>query len=111
MRVTTRHRPADPESFVADVHDLLLVLAAAPGFISGELGRSPDEPDVMLLTARWQDAGSMRRGMGSYDAKVALAPVMVSAADDVSVFEVLLEVADGVVRRSQSARAPGDASR
>lgn len=111
MRVITRHCPADPAAFAADAQHLLMVLAGAAGFVAGELGRSPDEPGVLLLTTRWRDAGSMRRGMGSYDAKVALAPVMVSAADEVSVFEVLLDVVDGAVKRSDSARATGDASR
>lgn len=106
VRVMTRHRPADPAAFVGATREALRILAAQPGFRSGELCRSPDAPDLFLLTTRWRDAGSMRRGMGTFDAKVALAPVMVTAADEVSVFEVLLEVADDAVHERDSARAP-----
>ena len=49
------------------------------------------------MVTLWQDAGSMRRGFGSYDAKVAAAPVMVSARNQPSAFEVLTEVRDGKV--------------
>lgn len=92
MRVTTRHRPADPADFVVAARRALLVLSRQPGFRSGELARSPDDPSVYLLAVRWADAGSMRRGMGGFEAKVALAAVMASAEDGPSVFEVLCEV-------------------
>jgi heme-degrading monooxygenase HmoA len=111
MRVTTRHLPADPGLFIEAARAALIVLGRQPGFVAGELGRSPDVPEQFLLTTRWRDVGSMRRGMGGFEAKVALAPVMATAVDEVSVFEVLLEVADGAVRESDSARAPGDATR
>jgi len=111
MRVVTRHQPTDPSRFQSDAHEALLVLARQPGFVSGELGRSPDDPSSLLLTTRWANVGSMRRGMGAFDAKVALAPLMVSAADEPSAFEVLLDVRDGVVTEALSATAPGDAGR
>lgn len=111
MRVITRHRPADPQGFAAGAERLLETLGRAPGFLSGELGRSPDEPDVFMLTTSWRDVGSMRRGLGSFEAKVALAPVMASASDELNVFEVLVEASGGVLHRRDSARAPGDASR
>ncbi len=110
MRVVTRHSPRDPEGFLADAAQALQVLARQPGFVGGEVGRSPDAPQVMLVTTRWADVGSMRRGMGSFDAKVALAPVMASAADEPSAFEVLVEAAGGELRYRDSARAAGEAS-
>lgn len=88
MIVVTEHRAGD--EFLEPARALLEVLAAADGFESGEVGRSPDEPDVWIISTRWRDVGSMRRGFGTFDAKVAAAPVMVSAADRVSAFEVLL---------------------
>ena len=96
MIVVTEHR-AGP-GFRDSARALLEVLARADGFEQGQLGRSPDEPDVWLLMTRWRDVGSMRRGFGGFDAKVAAAPVMISAGDRVSGFEVLLEAfADGRV--------------
>jgi len=106
MRVITRHRPSDPDAFAADSRAALQVLARQRGFVSGELGRSPDDPSLWIITSRWQDVGSMRRGLGAYDAKVALAPVLVSAEDAPSTFEVLVDTADGTLSVHDSDRGP-----
>lgn len=102
----TEHRAGD--EFLAPARQLLEALSSAPGFLSGSVSRSPDEPDTWLLVSSWLDVGSMRRGFGTFDAKVAAAPVMPSAVDRVSAFETLLEVTpDGVVTRA-SDRADSD---
>lgn len=85
------------EQFLGPARELLEVLSRSPGFVSGHVGRSPDEPDVWLMVTHWQDVGSMRRGFGTYDAKVAAAPVMASARNQPSAFEELVEVRDGNV--------------
>lgn len=106
MRVVTRHRPSEPEVFRAQAAEALTVLARQPGFVGGEVARSPDEVSVWLFTTRWQDVGSLRRGMGGYAAKVALAAVMASAADEPSVFEVLVEAdANGISSASSDVAA------
>lgn len=97
--MVTEHRAGD--EFLELGRALLEALSRAVGFLSGQVGRSPDEPDVWIVSTAWRDVGSMRRGFGGFEAKVAAAPVMVSAADRVSAFEVLLEVdASGVVART-----------
>jgi quinol monooxygenase YgiN len=103
--VVTEHRADD--SFLDLGRALLVALAGAEGYVSGQIARSPDEPDVWLMVTTWRDVGSMRRGFGSFDAKVAAAPVMLSAVDRVSAFEVMLESTEGGVQvwtsdRSQS---------
>ncbi len=90
MIVVTEHR-ADA-AFLDQAGALLAVLATATGFRTGQIARSPDEPDTYLFVTVWRDVGSMRRGFGTFDAKVAAAPVMLSAVDRVSAFETLLEV-------------------
>lgn len=95
MIVVTQHDAGD--EFAGPARHLLEVLSAAPGFRSGQLGRSPDEPGVWLIVTHWQDAGSMRRGFGGFDAKVAAAPVMLSARNQPSAFEVLVDARDGQV--------------
>jgi heme-degrading monooxygenase HmoA len=107
MRVVTRHRPSEPDVFHAQAAEALTVLAGQPGFVAGEVARSPDEVSVWLFTTRWQDVGSLRRGMGGYAAKVALAAVMASATDEPSVFEVLVEADANGVRSSGSDVAAG----
>ncbi len=95
----TEHRAGD--EFLELAGELLEALAAADGFLDGSVARSPDEPDTWLMTTTWRDVGSMRRGFGRFDAKVAAVPVMMTAADRVSAFEVLLHASpEGVVARA-----------
>lgn len=89
MIVVTEHRAGD--EFLVSARTLLEVLAATSGFEQGRIARSPDEPDTWLFLTQWRDVGSMRRGFGTFDAKVAAAPVMLTAVDRVSAFETLLE--------------------
>ena len=65
------------------------------------MGRSPDDPDRWVLGTRWRDAGSLRHGLGAYDAKVALGPLQTYSTGDDIVVEVLVDAdADGVTRAS-----------
>ncbi|HPE11688.1 MAG: antibiotic biosynthesis monooxygenase [Actinobacteria bacterium] len=103
MIVVTEHRGGD--DFLDLARSLLEALAAAEGFLDGRVGRSPDDPQVWTIVTSWRDVGSMRRGFGSFDAKVAAAPVMVSAVDRVSAFEVMLESTEGGVEVRSSDRS------
>ncbi len=87
--VVTEHRADD--SFLDLGRDLLQALSGAEGYVRGQIGRSPDDPGVWLMVTTWRDVGSMRRGFGSFEAKVAAAPVMASAVDRVSAFEVMVD--------------------
>ncbi len=99
MIVVTEHRAGD--EFLEPAGALIEVLSRADGFVSGQVGRSPDEPDIWILCTAWRDVGSMRRGFGSFDAKVAAAPVMLTAADRVSAFEVLVSAGpEGITSRT-----------
>lgn len=103
MIVVTEHRAG--EEFLGLARELLAALAVAEGFLDGYVGRSPDEPDIWIIATTWRDVGSMRRGFGTFDAKVAAAPVMLSASDRVSAFEVLLHATAGSVTARNSDRA------
>ncbi len=77
----------------------LAVLSRSDGFESGWVGRSPDDPDRWVLGTRWRDAGSLRHGLGAYDAKLALGPLQTYSTGDDIVVEVLVDAdADGVTR-------------
>lgn len=106
MRVVTEHRPPDPERFTEEVRQLFEVLRHQPGFLHAELGRSPDEPDVWLLASRWLDPGTMRRAMGSFEAKVLLGSIMASARDQVSVYEVVLSATAEAIAETDSDLSP-----
>ena len=72
--------------------DALAVLAAVDGFEHGWIGRSPDDPDVWILGSRWRDAGALRRGLGGFDAKLALGPLQGFSTSDDLVVEVLVDL-------------------
>jgi quinol monooxygenase YgiN len=103
MIVVTEHRAGD--EFLPLARELLVALQRADGFVQGWVGRSPDEPNVWIFTTHWRDVGSMRRGFGTFDSKVAAAPVMISAADRVSAFEVLVSATPEGLQDGSSDRA------
>lgn len=92
----------DPASLRADlerVHDLL---AARPGYAGGTLGRNLDEPDLWVLTTRWDNVGAYRRALSSYELKLHGVPVLSRAIDEPGAYEVVepggvLNVADARV--------------
>lgn len=63
------------------------VFAARPGYLSGWIGRSLDEPTLLVLITEWADVGSYRRALSSYDGKLVAAPVLGHALDEPSAFE------------------------
>jgi len=67
----------------------LAALREAPGFVRGWVGRSPDDLTQWVLASSWADVGSMRRGMGSFAAKMTLGPLQSFANEASGAFEVL----------------------
>ncbi len=107
MFVLLRYRDAAIRPLLDEA---LAALAAAPGCEAGWVGRAPDDPEAWVLASRWADAGALRRGLGSYAAKMALGPLQAYSTGDDTVVEVLAEVAAGQVRTLPSDLAP-DAGR
>lgn len=106
--VVTRHRiePGCGPDFLAAARAALSVLAGRPGFRDGTLGRATDQADLWVLTTRWRDVGSYRRALSGYDAKLVVVPLLSTAVDEPSAFEVLYEVgAEGSGVGSDSALA------
>jgi hypothetical protein len=67
----------------------LAVLAERPGYLSGTIGRNVDEPTLWLLATTWENVGSYRRALSSYDVKVAAVPMLSQAIDEPSAYETL----------------------
>ena len=90
MIVVNRFRagdgPAASDELRRLLHDALDALRARPGFVDGEVARNLDEPDLWLLTTRWQDVGSYRRALSSYDVKLAAVPTLSRAVDEPSAY-------------------------
>jgi hypothetical protein len=72
----------------------LAILAAKPGWVGGDVGRNVDDPSLWVLTTRWENVGSYRRALGSYEGKMHIQPLMVHALDEPSAYEVVEEGTD-----------------
>ena len=79
-----------PEAAAGDldpqVTALLAVLAARPGYLGGEVGRSADDPSLWALVTRWDGVGAYRRALSAAEVKLAGAPVWVYALDEPGVY-------------------------
>jgi hypothetical protein len=76
----------DGEALAAAVVPLLAALGSRPGFVSGELGRSADDPSLWALLTRWDGVGSYRRALSAAEVKITGAPVWVHALDEPGVY-------------------------
>ena len=66
--------------------ELLAALAARPGFVDGEVGRSTEDGGLWALLTRWDGVGAYRRALSAAEVKIAGAPVWVHAVDEPGVY-------------------------
>ncbi len=91
MIVVTRFRVPSEEvqQFRDDLVTAHEALAACRGYLDGTVGRNVDEPDLWVLTTRWENVGAYRRALSSYDVKMRAVPVLYRAVDEPSAYEVV----------------------
>ena len=91
MLVVTRFRvpSADAGAFRERIELARATLAAQRGHLDSTLGRNVDEPELWVLTTRWENVGSYRRALSSYDAKLHAWPALTLALDEPSAYEVV----------------------
>ena len=94
--------PEDSDPLAGALTDLLDVLAQRPGFGRGHVGRALDDATRWVLVTEWEDVGSYRRGLSSYDVKVAFAAVMPHVRSEPSAFEVLTTVSGATAPRTEA---------
>jgi antibiotic biosynthesis monooxygenase len=87
----TRYRVPieDSETFAAQVGAVLQALSAAPGYVSGRLGRTVDDPTLWALVTEWEGAGFYRRGIGAYDVRILFIPLSALAIDEPGAYEIV----------------------
>jgi len=99
--VITRFTVPEPDAggFQTRSQEALGALAARPGYLRGHLGRAVDEPTTWLLVTEWEGLGAYRRALSAYDVKIRATPLLATALDEPSTFEVLLgsDAAGGMV--------------
>ena len=99
MLVITRHRVAlnDQDAFLVDAKRALALLAERDGCRGVTIGRAADDAELLVLTSEWNDVGSYRHALSAYDVKVGAVPLLSTAIDEPTAFEVLhRNDADGV---------------
>ena len=77
------------ESFRAGLQEALEVLAERPGHLAGTIGRNVDDPELWVLSTRWENVGAYRRALSSYDVKLRAVPLLSRALDEPSAYEVV----------------------
>ncbi len=78
------------EEFRRELEEVQVLLAAAPGYDGGAVGRNIDDPELWLLQTSWVGVGAYRRAIGSYDAKLRAQPLLARAIDEPSAYESVL---------------------
>jgi hypothetical protein len=65
------------------------LLSARPGYVDGAVGRNVDDPSLWVLQTRWENVGSYRRALSSYEVKLGAVPLLSRAIDEPSAYEVV----------------------
>lgn len=93
MLVVNRFR--DPSGDPDGAHTLASLtrahelLAEEAGYLDGVLGRNLDDPTLWVLSTRWESVGAYRRALSSYRIKAEAVPILSSALDEPSAYEVV----------------------
>jgi quinol monooxygenase YgiN len=80
---------ADAGDFRVGIDAAHAALAARPGYLSGTVGRNVDDPELWVLSTRWEHVGAYRRALSSYDVKLHAVPTLSRALDEPSAYEVV----------------------
>lgn len=81
-------RPEDPKEFLAEGSKALEALGQCSGFQTGRLARAVDEPQTWVMLTEWDNIGSYRRALSSFQVKMCT-PFLSRAEPEASGFEVL----------------------
>jgi quinol monooxygenase YgiN len=79
----------DAETFRGDLETAREALAACDGYVRGEIGRNVDDPGLWVLSTRWENVGSYRRALSSYDVKLRAVMVLSRAIEEPSAYELV----------------------
>jgi quinol monooxygenase YgiN len=88
--MVARLRPtADEATFRAEVRAAVEAMAARPGHVATRLGRALDDPAVWVMVSEWENVGSYRRALSSYDVKMASGVLMGAVISEPTAYEVI----------------------
>lgn len=98
--------------FLEDAARAMDALGAQPGCLALSLAQSTDEAELLLLRSEWIGVGAYRRALSAFDVKVNAVPLLSSAIDEPSAYEVIRDGAgaDATVALSGLAADAGSVS-
>ncbi|MBA3490175.1 MAG: antibiotic biosynthesis monooxygenase [Longispora sp.] len=85
----------DVATFTERAHAAIRALAACRGYVSGRLGRAPDDPALWCLATEWESVGAYRRALGNFDVKMYGTPLLAQSIEEPSAYEVLASLDPG----------------
>ncbi|MFI0354728.1 antibiotic biosynthesis monooxygenase family protein [Actinomadura sp. 9N407] len=91
MIAITRYRVPDQEAagFAETMTAVLDALSASPGYRSGRLARTVDDPELWALVTEWEGAGFYRRALGAYEVRLKFIPMAALAVDEPGAYEIV----------------------
>lgn len=89
--VVSRHLVDDRAEFAQQARKAIAVLATCDGFEYGAIGQATDETQLITITTRWTGVGAYRRALSKFDVKAEVIPLLSTAVDESTAFEIVHE--------------------
>jgi hypothetical protein len=107
LLVVTRHVVAveQREAFLEAARQAVGVLADQAGFQEASIAQATDDAGLYLIETHWVGVGAYRRALSSFDVKMTAIPLLSTAIDEPSAFEVVHRRTPGSETRARSGLA------
>lgn len=90
MLVLNRFRDSgDPRVVADELTAVQRVLARQVGYVDGWVARNVDDPELWVLTTRWENVGAYRRALSSHDVKMHAWSTLGRTIDEPGAYEVV----------------------
>jgi len=84
-----RVEEGDQAEFAERARAAVGVLAEQKGFVSAQIGRNVDDPELLALNLQWENVGSYRRALSPYEVKLTAVPLLSQAVDEPTAYDDL----------------------
>lgn len=79
----------DVAGVVSRLVEAVAILHDQGGLLRARIGRAVDDADLVVLTLEWESVGAYRRALSNFDVKVSVVPVLSTAMDEPTAFEIV----------------------
>lgn len=80
---------AQADQFAGQARAAIEAFAGCTGFLAAELAQSTDDPRLRMIVSHWEHIGAYRRALSATDVKLRAIPLLYTALDEPSAFEVV----------------------